>query len=148
MEEALRLYMIGQADVTAIFGTSPFRWYACVVPQNAVFPAAVFETTAVDRSDAYTQDGDCSWCRRTMELTVIARTYTQARNGINAIRKAVKKFHKANANGIVGSMAGVPVQSITFTNESDDYAPPVDAAGVGHFLISTTLEITHSEDDN
>ncbi len=148
MEEALRLYMIGQADVTAIFGSDPFRWYALTIPQNAAFPAVVAETQSVDRSDAYCQDGDSSFCKRTIELTIAAKTYTQARNGWNAIRKAVKKFHKVNANGIVGSMVGVPVQSITITSETDDYVPAEDAKAVGHFLVATTLEILHLEDDN
>lgn len=150
MEEALRLYMLGQADLTALIGddsspTSPFRWYRMAIPQNAAMPAVAQDTQSVDRGEAYTQLGMGDWCKRTMELTVFARTPAAADAVWLEILRAIRKFHDNNANGTVGSMAGVPVQYLQITSEQDDFIQPAANEATGYFLKVGTIEITHME---
>lgn len=150
MEESLRLYMMAQMDLTALIGDGsdaahPFRWYRIAMPQNAAFPAVIQETQSVDRSEAYTQLGAGDWCKRTMELMAVARTPDAADAVWKQIVLALKRFQAA-ANGVLGSMAGVPVMYLAITSEQDDYIAPAANEAVGHFMRVGTVEITHQED--
>lgn len=108
IEEALQAYLIGTAGVSAQIGD---RLYPDLIPQDADLPAAAYQV--ITTSDDLTQDGPSGWTEITLQITVDADKYKDAKTAMRAIHTAL--------NGYSGILSGVEIYFIRRTNSYDGY---------------------------
>src|SRR5687767_169775 len=110
METAFRQFMRAQADLTALIGSDPFRWYAMIFPQHAAYPAVRFRAESPPLDESYSQGGDYVLTVTRIDLEVWAITYEETLAIWRVISRAVRAFMRDKANTPQGTIGSIPVQ--------------------------------------
>ena len=93
MEEALRAYLLTQSGVSSVVFD---RAYWNVRPQGAALPALVLQV--IDRSPAYTMDGNAALAETRVQIDCYGTTYAQAKTLARAVRAPLdgKRFTQSS----------------------------------------------------
>jgi hypothetical protein len=109
-EDALVGYLMTQAALTELIGQ---RWYPLIIPVNAERPAVAYQRLpSTQRTLAH--DGPTGFASCTIQLTVQARSYGQAKDVLRIIRQQVDGFR--------GEMSGLTVHRIAVHGDGDSWA--------------------------
>lgn len=136
IEESVRTYLVGSADVNPLVGA---RIYPTIAPKGKGFPNLVFRQTGQDEEvTAQTPDGNLIGAIFTFIAT--AESPATAKAVIRAVRRAFKNFH-----GIMGG--GVYVSAIeSLSGYMDDAIVKDDT--VLFYTTEADVQIWYQEDPN
>lgn len=81
MEEALRAFLLAQSGVSSVVSD---RAYWNIRPQAGPLPALVLQV--IDRSPAYTMDGNAALAETRVQVDCYGATYAQAKTLARAVR--------------------------------------------------------------
>lgn len=109
IEEALDSLVTGNAGVAALIST---RFTPIDIPQKSALPAACYQVITTSRE--YDQGGADGFASPRIQITIVGRTYTEAKSVATAIRKAINGYR-----GTVGTTTTVKVFGIFLENEYD-----------------------------
>jgi len=126
--EALRVFLLANAGVTALVGE---RVFVTVAPQDAALPLVVLKRVSTPRVYAQTGPSGLAWPR--VQITARAARQAEAVAVAKAVRQAV--------SGYRGSMGGVPVQAVFVDTERDGFF-----FETGKFERVLDVIIWHAED--
>lgn len=99
------------ADITAIIGTNPQRWYPQKLPQPPVYPVVTYGL--VDEIDTYSHSGFSGLVDTRMYLTLWATTYLAVDNLATII--------KADFRGYKGTIGGITIDRIFCVDHGTSY---------------------------
>ena len=93
MEEALRAFLLTQSGVSSVVSD---RAYWNMRPQGAALPALVLQV--IDRSPAYTMDGNAALAETRVQIDCYGTTYAQAKTLARAVRTPLdgKRFTQSS----------------------------------------------------
>lgn len=118
MEEAIRSRLLGGAAVASLVGT---RMYPLVVPQAVDLPAIAYYR--VSSFPIMAHDGAVGLTQARLQLTLVGRGYTEAKELADAVR--------ARLNGFRGVSEGVTLDAVTLTDEADEDMPDSGSQPLG-----------------
>lgn len=89
------------APLTALLGTSPFRWYSTQLQQTAGFPAVVVLEVSNPSSYNITERTTRSWAR--IQFTVWGTGRTEVIGVVNALTSFLDQFNGCGITGLKGN---------------------------------------------
>ena len=98
LEEKLRTKAAAYADLAALLGSSPFRWYDTQLTQGTQFPAVV--VTLVASSDTYVSNGRMPTGFSRMQFTIWANDPVTARQVDDALTCFLNQANLVGINGL------------------------------------------------
>lgn len=116
----------------AVVGT---RIYPNRIPQNAAKPFIGYRR--ISTTNAHEMAGATGLTRPTFEFTVVASSYSTAKNASNLLR--------IHLDGYQGLMQDVGVRSITKVSENDTHIAPTDGGDVGLHVVESDYQVWLTE---
>jgi hypothetical protein len=107
-EKVLLDTLVSATSVTTIVGT---RIYPLLAPASSALPFVVWRRTGIERTQ--TLGSPAGTPRVSVDYTVIATTYNQAREAADAMRRVL--------DGWGGTVENTVVEQVSLENEVDDF---------------------------
>lgn len=127
-EAAIRELIITTPPTSQTLGTGV---YPLVAPTSADYPFAIYRRTGVQREATFT--GPMGTPNVSMDLTVLAVTYEEAREAANQCRELLDNY-----SGVVGD---VILNQVVVDNEQDDFIQLEGTELPPSYSVTLSLEI-------
>lgn len=114
IEEALYSALANWGPVATLAGD---RIYPMAIPQTAALPAVAYQRVGGPRLDSH--GGDLGAAEATIQITIVAETYSMAKALVTAIRDLFP--YRGELGGLVNVWQG------TIDNEVDGWGPAIEA---------------------
>jgi hypothetical protein len=131
-ESVMRSALVGSTSVTSIMST---RIYPILAPASAALPFAVWRRSGIQRNQSLS--GPQGIPRVSVEYSIYATTYEQARDAADAFRRAL--------DGYGGSLENTSIEHASLENEVDDFVTLQGADMPPVYSVTQTYEVNWLE---
>jgi hypothetical protein len=136
IKSAIRIYLTGQAGITALVGSSPVRIYPIKLPQkNPKLPALTYRR--LSGQHGHNIGGSSGTAIPTFRFDCWGATYEDADKLAEAMRQVMQGFG--------GEMDDTDVRTVVLADDFDDYEPPEDGSDDGFFHVTLDYAIRYTE---
>lgn len=127
-ERVLLNALVSSTAVTSVVGT---RIYPLLAPASSALPFVVWRRTGIERSQ--TLGLPVGVPRVSVDYTVIATTYNQAREAADAMRRTL--------DGYGGSVENTVVEQVSLENEVDDFVTLAGADQPPSYSVTQSYDV-------
>ena len=127
-EKVLLDTLVSATAVTSIVGT---RIYPHQAPASSALPFVIWRRTGIERIQTLT--GPAGTPRVSVDYTVIATTYNQAREAADAMRRVL--------DGWGGTVDNTVVEQVSLENEVDDFVTPAGSDQPPSYSVTQSYDI-------
>jgi hypothetical protein len=131
-EAVLRSALVASTSVTSIVGT---KIYPILAPASVSLPFAVWRRAGIQRQQSLS--GPAGIPRVSVEISIYAATYEQARDAADAFRKVL--------DGYAGTVENTSVRNTSLENEVDDFVTLQGADMPPVYSVTQTYDTNWSE---
>lgn len=127
-EKVLLNALVSATSVTSVVGT---RIYPLLAPSSSALPFVTWRRTGIERFQTIGSPGGVP--RVSVDYTIIATTYNQAREAADAMRRVL--------DGYGGSLDNTVVEQVSLENEIDDFVTLAGADQPPSYTVTQSYDV-------